>query len=219
MNEHIALTDSVLRLMQARQKSGVILNNDLTRYELKRKQLELGLIQLQDAASVLQFCHFGHIEYTDNARVCRNIVPQNARVQSFIKEIRFESYQSVNKGDTLVVLEDSEYRFRLEQALSDLARAEENSKATGSSIQTTTSKISVTEASIEEARVNMDNMAREDKRYEQLLREKAVTQQQYDAQHTAYLSAKARYEQMKQTRTMQTNVIAEQGYHLSASKR
>lgn len=29
---------------------------------------------------VLQFTHFGHIEYTDNARVCQYIAPQNTRV-------------------------------------------------------------------------------------------------------------------------------------------
>lgn len=167
---------------------------------------------------VLQFTHFGDIEYTDNARVCQYIAPQNTRVQGFIREIRFEAYQHVNKGDTLVVIEDSEYKLRLAQAKSDLARAEQLSKATGSSIRTTTTNMSVTEASIEEARVNMENLQREDSRYEKLLQEKAVTQQQYDQAHTSYLSAKARYEQMKQTHAMQRNVIEEQGFHLSASE-
>lgn len=118
---------------------------------------------------VLQFTHFGDIEYTDNARVCQYIAPQNTRVQGFIREIRFEAYQHVNKGDTLVVIEDSEYKLRLAQAKSDLARAEQLSKATGSSIRTTTTNMSVTEASIEEARVNMENLQREDSRYEKLL--------------------------------------------------
>lgn len=167
---------------------------------------------------VMQFTHFGHIEYTDNARVCQYIAPQNTRVQGFIKEIRFQSYQHVEEGDTLIVIEDSEYRLRLAQAKSDLARAEQQQKATGSSISTTKSSMTVTEASIEEAKVNMENLSREDKRYEALLREKAVTQQQYDQIHTSYLSAKARYEQVKQTRAMQSNVVQEQGYHLSASE-
>ena len=167
---------------------------------------------------VLQFTHFGHIEYTDNARVCQYIAPQNTRVQGFIREIRFEAYQHVNKGDTLIIIEDSEYRLRLASARSDLARAEQQQKATGSTISTTKSSMSVTEATIEEARVNMENLSREDKRYKALLDEKAVTQQQYDQIHTAYLSAKARYAQASQTRTMQNNVVAEQGYHLSASE-
>lgn len=167
--------------------------------------------------AVLQFTHFGRIEYTDNARVCQFIAPQNTRVQGFIKEIRFEAYQHVNAGDTLVVIEDSEFKLRLAQAQADLARAKQQSKATSSSIRTTTSSMSVTEAGIEEARVNMENLAREDQRYEQLLAQEAVTRQQYDQIHTSYLSAKARYEQMKHTRAMQDNVVEEQGYHLSAS--
>ena len=167
---------------------------------------------------VLQFTHFGRIEYTDNARVCQYIAPQNTRVQGFIREIRFEAYQHVNAGDTLVIIEDSEFKLRLAQAKSDLARAEQQSKATGSSIRTTTSSMSVTDAGIEEAKVNMENLKREDARYEKLLSQDAVTRQQYDQMHTAYLSAKARYAQMRQTRAMQSNVIEEQGHHLSASE-
>ena len=130
--------------------------------------------------AVLQFVHVGRVEYTDNARVCRHIAPQNVRVQGFIKEIRFEAYQSVCKGDTLVVLEDAEYRLRLAQAQSDLARAEQNSKATGRSIRTTTLNMGVTDASIDEARVNMEKWQRDDERYANLLQAKAATQQQYD---------------------------------------
>ena len=73
---------------------------------------------------VLQFTHFGHVEYTDNARVCQYIAPQNTRVQGFIREIRFEAYQHVNEGDTLVTLEDSEYQRRVAQARGEVARAE-----------------------------------------------------------------------------------------------
>lgn len=167
---------------------------------------------------IVQFAHFGHIEYTDNARVCQHISPQNTRIQGFIREIRFDSYQHVSAGDTLVIIEDSEFRLRLAQAKSDLARAEQQSKATGSSIRTTTSSMSVTDASLEEAKINMENLKREDERYELLLAQDAVTRQQYDQIHTAYLSAKARYQQVMQTRNMQNNVVKEQEYHLSASE-
>lgn len=71
---------------------------------------------------VLQFTHFGYVEYTDNARVCQYIAPQNTRVQGFIREIRFEAYQHVNEGDTLVILEDSEYKLRLARYAKKLAK-------------------------------------------------------------------------------------------------
>lgn len=153
---------------------------------------------------VINFAHFGNVEYTDNAHVRQHITPQNTRVQGFIKEIRFEEFQPVKKGDTLVVIEDTEYRLRLAQAEADLARAEQGSRQVGSSIQTTEADMRVTEASIEEARVNMENAKREDSRYETLLAQDAVTRQQYDNVHTAYLSAKARYEQVSRAHTTQS---------------
>ena len=157
-----------------------------------------------------QFMYFGGGEVTDNARVCQNIVPQNCRVQGFIREVRFTEFQEVKKGDTLVVIEDAEFRLRLAQAEADLARAERGSLGTASSIHTTKTSISVTEAGIEAARVQMENAKREDARFQKLLEQDAVTQQQYDNVHTGYLSAKAR--------NTQTAVVAEQGHHLSASE-
>ena len=165
----------------------------------------------------LQFVHFGDVEFTDNARVRQHITPQNTRVQGFIREIRFDEFQSARKGDTLAIIEPAEFRLRLAQAEADLARAEQGSKATGSSIQTTEGSIAVTEAGIEEARAQMENAQREDKRFEKLLSEDAVTRQQYDNVHTAYLSAKARYEQVRRSQATQHLVKAEQRHHLSAA--
>lgn len=167
---------------------------------------------------VLQFTHFGHVEYTDNARVCQYIAPQNTRVQGFIREIRFEAYQHVNEGDTLVILEDSEYKLRLAQARSDLARAQQQSKQAGSSVLSAASNVNATQSLREEARVNMENLQRDDYRYEQLLHTGGVSQHQYDQNHTAYLVAKARYEQICHTIDMQQNVADEQGYGRSASE-
>lgn len=167
---------------------------------------------------ILNFCHFGNVEFTDNARVCQHITPQNTRVQGFIKEVRFEEFQHVKKGDTLVIIEDAEFRLRLAQAEADLVRATEGTKATSSSIATTEAGMHVTEAGIEEARVTMENAKREDDRFEALLKQEAVTRQQYDNIHTAYLAAKARYEQISRSHTTQTSVKAEQGHHLSAAQ-
>lgn len=177
----------------------------------------IALIAVGAIVVILNFSHFGNVEFTDNACVRQHITPQNTRVQGFIKEVRFEEFQKVKKGDTLVVIEDAEFRLRLAQAEADLARMEESSKATGTSIATTDAGIRVTNAGIEEARVNLENAKREDKRFEALLKNDAVTQQQYDNVHTAYLSAKARYEQVAHSRATQTSVKTEQGHHLSAS--
>ena len=112
------------------------------------------------AYAASQFMHFGNGEFTDNARVCQNIVPQNCRVQGFIREVRFEEFQQVKKGDTLAIIEDTEFRLRLAQAEADLIRAQRGSQGTASSIITTKTSMTVTDAGIEAARVQMDNAKR-----------------------------------------------------------
>lgn len=167
---------------------------------------------------VSQFIHFGRGEFTDNARVRQNIVPQNCRIQGFIREVRFTDFQQVQKGDTLAIIEDVEFRLRLAQAETDLIRAQQGSKGTASSIVTTKTSMTVTEAGIEAARVQMENAQREDTRFKNLLSQDAVTRQQYDQVHTAYLSAKAAYEQAVRSHQMQSAIVAEQGHQLSASE-
>lgn len=142
-----------------------------------------------------RFIHFGRVEFTDNAQVKQHIVPVNTRVQGFIKEILFEEYQPVHKGDTLVLIEDSEYRLRLAQAEADLSNALAAHAATTVGVRTTQNNLLVSDASIAEMRVQMENARREYERYEKLLADEAVTRQQYDNVRTAYDSAKARYEQ------------------------
>lgn len=170
------------------------------------------------AYAVSQFMHFGSGEFTDNAHVCQNIVPQNCRVQGFIREVRFTEFQQVKKGDTLAVIEDTEFRLRLAQAEADLIRTQRGTQGTASSIVTTKTSMGVTDAGIEAARVQMENAKREDARFEKLLGQDAVTRQQYDKVHTGYLSAKAGYEQALRSRQTQSAVVAEQGHHLSASE-
>lgn len=167
---------------------------------------------------ICQLMHFGSGEFTDNARVRQNVVPQSCRVQGFIREVRFTDFQQVKKGDTLAIIEDAEFHLRLAQAESDLLRAEQGSKGTASSIVTTKTSMTVTDAGIESARAQMENAMREDNRFKNLLSQDAVTPQQYDKVHTAYLSAKAAYDQAVRSRQMQSAVVAEQGHHLSASE-
>ena len=89
--------------------------------ERKKKKLiynvVVGLLLIAGLVWVCShFVHLGSVAYTDNAQVKQLIVPVNSRVQGFIKKIYFDEYQEVRKGDTLALIEDSEFRFRLAQA-------------------------------------------------------------------------------------------------------
>ena len=161
-----------------------------------------------------RFIHLGNVEFTDNAQVKQLIVPVNSRVQGFIKEIRFAENQTVRKGDTLALIEDTEYRFRLAQAEADYQNALSGKSAMTTTINTTQNNISVSDATIEEARIRMENAEREYNRYKNLFEQEAVTRQQYDGVKTNYDALKARYEVLLRQKQSTTLVKQEQTQRL-----
>lgn len=162
-----------------------------------------------------KFVHPGRVEYTNNAQVWRHITPVNTRVQGFIKEIRFDDYQQVRQGDTLVVIDDAEYRLRLAQAEANVKGSRSGGSAISASINTTASNVEVAVAGIEEARVDMENAKRDFERYAHLLEKEAVTRQQYDNAKARYDVAAARYSQAASRRQSTSLAKEELGHQLS----
>jgi membrane fusion protein, multidrug efflux system len=163
-----------------------------------------------------KYIHLGNVEYTDNAQVKRLIVPVNSRVQSFVKKVYFNEYQPVKKGDTLILLEDTEYKFRLAQAEADYANALAGKKFGNTSVNIAQNNIAVSDASLEEVKALLVNAQTEFKRYKNLLEEQSVTQQEYDAVNTRYLSLKAKYETL--VRQKQSTVLEEKGQNVRLSQ-
>ena len=165
-----------------------------------------------------KFIHLGNVEFTENAQVKQLIVPVNSRVQGYIKEVRFDEYKKVSKGDTLVIIEDVEYRYMVAQAEANLANAKTGKDAMHNVISTTTTNLSVTDASIEEARIVFENAERNYKRFSTLYEQNAVTRQQYDDMNTAYLAAKARYDMLKRQKESVQSVSREQNTRLGQNE-
>ena len=165
-----------------------------------------------------RFIHLGSVEFTDNAQVKQHIVPVNSRVQGFIKEIRFNEYQEFKKGDTLAIIEDSEFRFRLAQAEADYYNAVSGKSAMATAINTTSSNIEAGDAAVAEAKVRMENAERDYIRYKNLFENDAVTKQQFDAMETNYIALKQRYEALKSQRQSTVLVKAEQGDRLNQTE-
>lgn len=156
-----------------------------------------------------KFIHFGDVEFTDNAQVQQQIVPVNSRVQGYIKEIRFNEYERVKKGDTLVIIDDADMRLRVAQAKADYQNALAGRDVADRSIGVASANVAVTEASIAEAKVVMEMAATDFERYKKLLEQEAVTRQQYDAAKTDYEAKKARYEMLARQRSATSSVVAE----------
>lgn len=148
-----------------------------------------------------RFLHLGNVEFTDNARVERQIVPVNSRVQGYIKEIRFNEFEPVRKGDTLVIIDDADMRLNLARARADYANAVAGRSVADRSAVTASADVAVTESSIAEAKALMDLAATDLARHEKLLAEDAVTRRQYEAAKADFEAKKARYDMLSRQRT------------------
>ncbi|MCM1293641.1 MAG: HlyD family secretion protein [Bacteroides sp.] len=162
-----------------------------------------------------KFVHLGDVEFTDNAQVQQQIVPVNNRVQGYIKEIRFEEYQSVKKGDTLVVIDPADMILRVAQARADYESALAGRKVADRSVVSASANVAVSDASIAEAKVVMDMAKTDFDRYSALLQQDAVTRQQYDAARTDYEAKKARYEMLARQRSATSTVVDETRQRIS----
>lgn len=156
-----------------------------------------------------KFVHLGNVEFTDNAQVRQQIVPVNSRVQGYIKEIRFNEYEPVKKGDTLIIIDDADMKLRVAQAQADYQNALAGRSVADRTIGVASANVAVTEASIAEAKVVMDMAETDFKRYSALLKQDAVTRQQYDAAKTDYEAKKARYHMLARQRSATSSVVAE----------
>lgn len=148
----------------------------------------------------------------------QHLTPVNTRVQGFIKKIYFEEYQKVKKGDTLVVIEDIEYRLKVAQAEADYHNALVGKNAMYTTINTTHNNILVTDAAIDEQRIRLENAETDYKRYQELVKEEAVTPQQFDRVRTDYAATKARYEQLIRQKQSTSLVKQEQTQRLEQNE-
>ena len=165
-----------------------------------------------------KFVHLGGVEYTNNAQVNQHLTPINTRVQGFIKQICFEEYQPVKKGDTLVIIDDTEYQLKVAQAEADYQNALAGMSAMHTTINTAENNISVTDAAIEEQRVRLQNAEADFKRYQELLKGEAVTPQQFDRVKADYEATQARYEQLLRQKQSSLLIKQEQTQRMDQSE-
>lgn len=167
---------------------------------------------------IFQFMEVTNSGYTDNAQIKRHIAPVNSRVQGYIREIRFDEYQHVNMGDTLIIVDNSEYLLQLAQAEANLANAFAGKNISSSAINTTQNNITVSDAGVEEVKARLNNVAKDYKRYKNLLANDAVTQEQFDRVKTEYEATKARYDMLVNQKKTSELVSKEQVTRLSQNE-
>ena len=120
---------------------------------------------------------------TDNAQVDGHIIPILPKVGGFVADVRVRENQEVKAGDTLVVLDDRDFRSRLAQTEADLAAL----LATVSS----RTRVGQAEAAVAQAQANASKAHADLARMEPLALQDIVSAQQLDAARAAASAADA----------------------------
>ena len=154
--------------------------------------LLVGLIQI-----VQLFTDYRLNETSNDAQVEQYISPVNLRASGYIKRICFTEHQSVKKGDTLMILDDREYKIRVMEAEAALKDALAGAAVIGQSLQTTQASASVFEASISEVEIRLAKLEKDRQRYENLLQRNAATPIQLEQVTTEYEATRKKLEALK----------------------
>lgn len=163
--------------------------------------------------TVHYFWRYLDYEITNDAYVDQYIAPINIRVAGYIQDVRFREHQYVHKGDTLLLLDDREYKIRVKEAEAALLDAEGSKDVLHSGIQTTEANIAVQEANIAEAKARLWQSEQDYHRYARLLQDESVAPQQFEQVKATFEAAQARYDALVQQREA---VVSQ---HTEATKR
>ena len=138
-------------------------------------------------------------EETNDAQVDQYVTPIMARITGYLKEVRYEENQFVHKGDTLIVIDNREYKAHLDMALADVENAKTNSIVIEKNVATTSNTTSVRESQLEAAKTEVWKTKLQYNRYKGLLNEEAATEQQLEKVKADYELAKAHYQEIANT--------------------
>ena len=185
-------------------------NKTVAKNEQKKKKSNIAkLINLVVLVMVLgglfwvvkSYFNFGNDKYTNAAQVESFINPINTRVSAYIKEIRFVEHQPVKKGDTLLILDNREILTQVGQAEAAYMAALASKNVTSQSVNTASNNVNTVganvqaaSAGIKAAKARLWNAEQNFKRYQNLLKDEAVTRQQFDQIKTEYEAQKAQLE-------------------------
>lgn len=142
-----------------------------------------------------EFNYLQRHETTDDAQIDGDVNPVLPKAGGYVKAIRFQDNQLVKEGDTLVVLDDADYRIRVAQAEAALQSALASAGVTRSnvgvasatvqssqaSVQTARNQVATAQANVTAAQARARKANQDFDRYSRLLAEKTVPQQQFDA--------------------------------------
>lgn len=139
-----------------------------------------------------------HHETTDNAQLDASIISIRAAVSGFITDVKVVENQSVKKGDTLAIIDNTDYLAKLLQAKAQLQSAEaqtgvSRSAAAAAQQNATAAALNITalQSNIEASKARFNKAQKDLGRTEKMFADGAATQQQMDAVKAEFQTAQA----------------------------
>ena len=153
-----------------------------------------------------------HIE-TDDAQLEANISPVLPRISGYVNDIRFEDNQRVKKGELLIALDDRDLKIKVDQAKVAIENATAMVQVAKANLNSARASAEAVKANTEAVNVRIRKATQDYNRYEKMLADKSVTQQQFDAVKAEKESAEAQLDLVKkqeEAAEVQANAMAEQ---------
>jgi len=146
---------------------------------------------------IKEYMYFSKHVDTDDAQIDGDISSVVARVGGYVNEIKFEENTEVKAGDTLVTLDDRDYKVKLEQAMAGQKGADAGVGVSQSEILATSANTSTAKSNIESAKVRLWQAQKDFDRYANLIKDGSITQQQFDQAKATRDVAQATYNASK----------------------
>ncbi|HEY0177443.1 MAG TPA: HlyD family secretion protein [Pedobacter sp.] len=146
---------------------------------------------------IKEYIYFSKHVDTDDAQIDGDISTVVARVGGYVNEIKFEENTKVTEGQTLVTLDDRDYKVKLEQAMAGQKGANAGVGVSQSEIAAISANTSTAKSNIESAKVKLWQAQKDFDRYANLIKDGSVTQQQFDQYKATRDVAQANYNASK----------------------
>ena len=184
----------------------------LRRWQIAVSLLGVAIIVWGVIEVVCLFLNYSQTETSNDAQIEQYVSPINLRASGYIDKIYFTEHQEVHKGDTLMVLDDREYKIRVMEAEAALKDAQAGATIINATLNTTQTTASVYDASIAEIEVRLAKLEKDRKRYENLVKRNAATPIQLEQIITDYEATRKKLEAVERQKKAALSGVDEVSY-------
>ncbi len=190
-------------MSQENNKEGIVLEKKTKRINKQRVRqwvvsiVGIGLVLYGVLKMIMMLIDYRSNESSNDAQIEQYISPVNLRASGYIKKIYFTEHQDIKKGDTLLVLDDREYRIRVMEAEAALKDALAGAEVLDATMSTTQTSASVYDASISEIEIRLEKLQKDVARYRNLVERNAATPIQLEQYETEYAATQRKLDAVK----------------------